>query len=135
MCSNLFSNNFSQKSREISAKKKIPIVSDGYIYIGIHSVSHGSSCFLILTGLPTNINVLRFYHIALYQADILRPVAFASPDIPNFSRQSCSRFSTFLYVFFELTLLESNAAGSPCRGAPTALGSFLLRKNHCFSFL
>ena len=77
------------------SQRHFPIVSDGYIYIGIHSVSHGSSCFLILTGLPTNINVLRFYHIAPYQADSLRPVAFASSGIPNFSRQSFSGFSTF----------------------------------------
>ena len=94
-CVPIFSRITFPRNPVISLPKKVSIVSDGYIYIGIHSVSHGSSCFLILTGLPTNINVLRFYHIALYQADILRPVAFVSPGIPNFSRQSFSRFSTF----------------------------------------
>merc|ERR1712193_468207 len=35
------------------------------------------------------------------------------------------RFFSLLYVFLEMTLLTSNAGGSPCRGASTALGSFL----------
>ena len=32
-----------------------------------------------------------------------------------------------------LRIRQSNAGGSPCRGAPTALGSFLLKKDFFFS--
>ena len=101
-----------------------------FIYLGIRSVSFGSSCFIISSGLRPNLYVRRFHSFALYHADILRGIAFASSGIPNFSMQIFSS----LYVFLEMTLLESNAGGSPCRGAPTALGSFWSKrggKNCC----
>ena len=49
------------------SQRHFPIVSDGHIYLGIQSISFGSSCSLMLTGLSTNIYVLRFFHFVLYQ--------------------------------------------------------------------
>ena len=36
------------------SQRHFPIVSDGYIYLGIHSVSLGSPRFLLWSGLPSN---------------------------------------------------------------------------------
>ena len=45
------------------SQRHFPILSDGYIYLGIHSISLGSSCFLILPRLPPNIYVHIRTHI------------------------------------------------------------------------
>ena len=47
------------------SQRHFPFVSDGHIYLGIQSISFGSSCFFTLSGLPTNIYVLSSF-ILLY---------------------------------------------------------------------
>ena len=52
------------------SQRHFPIVSDGYIYLGIHSISLGSLCFLFWSGFPSNYTFSYFLVFVLLQPDI-----------------------------------------------------------------
>ena len=95
------------------------MMTAGYIYLRIHSVSLASSCLLILTGWPPNIYV----HI---RTQILSFCSVSSRHLKNgciyFFRHS--KFSQGRDLFFVyLRFPRNDASGEQCRGVPMSGGS------------
>ena len=107
------------------SQRHLPIASDGYIYLGILLVFLCFSRFYPAFSFAGNTKVQLRTQMSLFC--YVSSGHFESGCI--YSIRHCKFLKaesfSFIYIFFEMTLLESNAGGSPCRGAPTALGSFL----------